>query len=114
MVLAWFTQVVVSIEMFYDMKQLMVDELVGCLHAAEERLDDKVDQIVDKAGQLLAEDEWLEKHKHRFHSDHKEGGGGSGGGSSKGKAAARFDGGMSGLVKLTSEGMPRWKGRCRN
>lgn len=40
---AWFTQVVVSIEMFYDLKTLTVDELVGRLRAVEERFDDKVD-----------------------------------------------------------------------
>jgi hypothetical protein len=86
---AWFIQVVVSIEMFYDMKQLMVDKLVGRLRAVKERLDDKVDQIIDKAGWLLlTEDKWFKKHKHHFHSNCKVGGGGSGGGSSKGKAAA--------------------------
>lgn len=49
----WFTQVVMSIEMFCDLRTLIVDELVGRLRAAEERFDDKVDQIVDKEGRLL-------------------------------------------------------------
>jgi hypothetical protein len=64
-----FNQVVVSIEMFCDMKTLSVEDLVGRLRAAEDRFEDKVEQITDKAGRLLlAEEEWLEKHKHRFHS----------------------------------------------
>ncbi|CAD6254091.1 unnamed protein product [Miscanthus lutarioriparius] len=88
-----FTPVVVSIKMFCDMKTMKVEELVGRLRAAEDRLDVKVEHIVDKTGQLLlAEEEWMEKHKHRFHAGPKEGGG----------------------VKLTSEGTPRRKGRCRN
>jgi len=87
-----FTQIVVSIEMFVDLKTLTVEELVGRLRAAEERFDDKIDQIVDKAGRLLlAEDDWREKHKHRFHPGNKAGGSGGGGVSSKGKAAARSD-----------------------
>lgn len=62
-----FMPVVVSIEMFCDTKKMTVDELVGRLRVAEDRLDDKVKQVVDKAGRLLlAEEEWMEKNKHRF------------------------------------------------
>jgi hypothetical protein len=63
---------------------------------------------------LLAEEDWLEKHKHHFQADSKEGGGGSSGGQPKGKQLARSDGGTSSIVKLTSEGTPRQKGRCHN
>ncbi|XP_066354990.1 uncharacterized protein [Miscanthus floridulus] len=74
-----FTQIMVSIEMFVDLKTLIVEELVGRLWAAEERFDEKVDQIVDKVGWLmLAEEDWLEKHKHRFHPGNKAGGSGEG------------------------------------
>jgi hypothetical protein len=117
----------VSIEMFCDLKKMTMEELVGRLRAAEERLDDNVEQTADKMGRLLlAEEDWLEKHKHRFSQGPKEGGnncsggGGSGsgfggrGGHQKGKAPARSDGGNSEGVKLTSEGTPRRKGRCRN
>jgi len=115
MVPSRFNQVVVSIEMFCDVKKMTVDELVGRLWAAEDRLDKKVEQIIDKAGRLLlAEEDWLEKHKHRFHAGSKEGGGGASAGHSKGKAAACSDGGTSGAVKLTSEGTPRRKGCCHN
>ena len=112
---SWFSQIVVSIEMFVDLKTLTVEELVGRLRAMEERFDDKIDQIVDKAGRLLlAEEVWLEKHKHRFHPGNKAGGSGGGGVSSKGKAIARSDGGASGQIRLTSMGTPGRKGRCRN
>jgi hypothetical protein len=112
---ARFTQVVVTIEMFCDLKQLSVDELVGRLRAAEDRFDDKVEHLVDKAGRLLlAEEDWLEKNKHRLRSGYKDGGGDSGAGSSKGKSPAHHDGNASGPVKLTSQGTPRRKGRCRN
>jgi len=113
---AHFTSVIVSIEMFCDLKKLSVEELIGHLRAAEERLDEKVEEITDKAGRLLlAEEEWLEKHKHRFQVGSKESGGSShGGGSAKNKTVAHSDGGASGLVKLTSEGTPRRKGRCQN
>lgn len=53
---------------------------------------------------LLAEDDWLEKHKHHFHPGHKQGGGKTGAGSSKGKAVAHPDGGAPDQVKLTSLG----------
>lgn len=86
--------VVVSIKMFCDTKTMLVDELVGRLRAAEDQLDEKVEQITDKAGRLLlAKEDWLEKHKHRSHSGTKDGGGGSSGGHGKGKAEARHDGG---------------------
>jgi hypothetical protein len=110
-----FTQVVVSIEMFCDMKQLTVDELVGRLRAAKDRLEDKVEQIVDKVGRLLlAEEEWLERNKHRLRSNNSKEGGGHPGGVFKNKATARPDGESSESRKLTSEGTPRRKGRCRN
>ena len=38
-----FTSVVVSIEMFCDLKKLTMEELMGRLRAAEERLDEKVE-----------------------------------------------------------------------
>jgi hypothetical protein len=100
------------------MKTLTVEEVVGRLRAAKDRMEDsaaKVDQITDKAGRLLlAEEDWIAKHKHRFQSgSSKEGGGG--GGQSKGKPRSDA-GGSSGSagIKLTSEGTPRRKGRCRN
>ncbi|XP_066380694.1 uncharacterized protein [Miscanthus floridulus] len=121
-----FHSVVVSIEMFRDLKKLTVEELIGHLRAAEERFDEKVEQITDKAERLLlAEEDWLEKHKHRFQADRKDGGGsGSSGGSTgatsgsaghwKAKSVAHSDGSGSGSGRLTSEGTPRRKGRYHN
>jgi hypothetical protein len=107
--------VVVSLEMFVDLKTLTVEELIGRLRAAEERFDDKTEAITDKMGRLMmAEEDWIEKHKHRFTSGSKPEGSGAGGGAPKYKAVARSDGGASKPVKLTSEGTPRRKGRCRN
>jgi hypothetical protein len=99
---ARFTQIVVTIEMFCDLKQLSVDELVGRLRVAEERFDDKVEHLVDKMGRLLAEDDWLEKNKHRLRSSYKDNGGDTSTGSSKGKSSAHRDGNVTGQVKLTS------------
>lgn len=65
-----FNQIVVSIEMFCDVKTLLVEDLVGRLRVADDRLVDKVERITDKAGcLLLAEEDWLEKYKHRFQSN---------------------------------------------
>ncbi|CAD6213509.1 unnamed protein product [Miscanthus lutarioriparius] len=103
-----FHSVVISIEMFCDLKKLMVEELIGHLRAAEERFEEKVEQITDKAGRLLlAEEDWLEKHKHHFQADRKDGGGSGSGGGSTGATS-----GSAG--KLTFEGTPRWKGCCHN
>jgi hypothetical protein len=52
-----FSQIAVSIEMFCDTKTLSVDDLVGRPRAAEDRFDDKVEQITDKAGHLLLSEE---------------------------------------------------------
>jgi cell fate (sporulation/competence/biofilm development) regulator YlbF (YheA/YmcA/DUF963 family) len=115
------TPVVVSIEMFCDIKTMTVEELVGRLRAAEDHMEAKMDQVTDKLGRLLlAEEDWMAKHKNRLQSTpSKEGSsGGGGGGQYKGKSPMKRDGGGGsggqGTVKLTSEGTPRRKGRCRN
>lgn len=113
-----FNQVAVSIEMFCDVKTLLVEDLVGHLRAAEDRFEDKVEQITDKAGRLLLEEEeWLEKYKHHFQANSTKEGGSGGSSQWKGTTPHRSDGGGSGssnAVKLTSEGTPRRKGRCQN
>ncbi|XP_066351427.1 uncharacterized protein [Miscanthus floridulus] len=88
----------------------------GRLRAAEERFDDKIDNITDKAGRLLlAEEDWLEKNQHRLCTAQKEGDGSGGSTQAKNKQpAACPEGGGAGGVKLTSMGMPRRKGWCRN
>ena len=49
--------IVVSIEMFLNLKEITVDELIGRLRAAEDRLNEKVEQVTDKAGRLLLAEE---------------------------------------------------------
>ena len=56
-----FSPIAVFIEMSCNTKNMTVEELVGCLQAAEECLDNTIERITDKAGHLmLAEEEWLE------------------------------------------------------
>jgi hypothetical protein len=108
-----FTPVVVSIEMFCDTKTMKVKELVGRLRAADDRLSGQTEQVTDSMGRLmLAEEDWMEKHKHRFRAAPiKEGGGNSSGAQSKNKQpTAHSEGGGSGSVKLMSQGTPWRKG----
>jgi hypothetical protein len=113
-----FNQVAVSIEMFCDTKTLTVEDLVGRLHAAEDRFENNLDHVTDKAGRLLlAEEDWLEKHKHRFQANTNKDSGSNASSQWKAKASHRSDGGSSSSSnkgKLTSQGTPRRKGRCRN
>jgi hypothetical protein len=78
------------------MKDLIVEDLVGRLRAAEDRLEDKVDHITDKTGRLLlAEEDWLEKHKHHFQSSSNKDSSSSDSCQWKPKAPHRSDGGSS-------------------
>jgi hypothetical protein len=52
-----FTQIVVSIEVFCNLKDLTIDELIRRLRAAEDRFDENVDHAVDKMGRLLLAEE---------------------------------------------------------
>ncbi|CAD6237326.1 unnamed protein product [Miscanthus lutarioriparius] len=115
------TPVVVSIEMFCDLKTMTVEELVGRLRAAEDRMEAKMDPVTDKMGRLLlAEEDWMAKHKIKPQSLlSKEGSsGGGGGGQYKGKSPMKREGaaadGGQGTVKLTSEGTPGGKAGAMN
>lgn len=104
--------------MFCDVKTLSVEDLVGRLRAAEDRFEDKLEQVTDKAGRLLlAEEEWLEKHKQRFQSNSHKNSNSGGTNQWKAKVSNKSEGASSSTphkVKLTSQGTPRRKGRCRN
>jgi hypothetical protein len=104
--------------MFCDLKSLTVEDLVGRLRAAEDRLEDNVQQITDKVVRLLlADEEWLEKHKHRFQAPSLKENNGGGNNQWKAKVSHRGNEGSSGSsnkIKLTSQGTPRRKGRCCN
>ncbi|CAD6224022.1 unnamed protein product [Miscanthus lutarioriparius] len=65
-----YNQVAVTTEMFYDLKTLSVEELVGRLRAAEDRFEPTVEEVTNKQGQLMmTEDDWAAKHKARMMTD---------------------------------------------
>ena len=109
-----FSQIGVSIETLLDVNSMTIEDLVGRLKAAEDRLD--VDTVTERAGRLLlSEEEWLSKYRHRLTPEGSSSGFGEkkNGGSGKQKGGARGDK-KEPVVKFTSEGTPRRKGRCRN
>jgi hypothetical protein len=111
-----YNQIAVSIEMLLNINTLTVEELVGRLRAAEDRLD--VDTVAEKTKKLyLSEDQWLAKYRHRLAPEGSSSG--SGGDRQGGFSPAKPKNTSQGdkkepVVKLTSEGTPRRKGRCRN
>jgi hypothetical protein len=109
-----FSQIGVSIETLLDVNTMTIEDLVGRLKAAKDWLD--VDSVTERAGRLLlSEEEWLSKYRHRLTPEGSSSGSGEKktGGSGKQKGGARGDK-KEPVVKFTSEGTPRRKGRCRN
>jgi len=108
---------VISIETLLDLKTLTIEELVGRLNMAEDRLS--LETIIDKTQKLmLSEEDWEAKNCYRLMSDPsllagsekkwwKPKGGGSG-------ARGDCGGKKEYSPKYTSEGTPRRKGHCRN
>lgn len=108
-----YSQIAVSIEMLLDLKTLTVENLVGRLKAAEDRIE--IDSITEK-GHLMLSEEWLSKYRHRLTPESSSIGrskrqGGSN--HAKSKGGQRNDK-KDHVVKITSKGTPRQKGRCRN
>ncbi|XP_066344153.1 uncharacterized protein [Miscanthus floridulus] len=110
-----YSQIAVSIKTLLDVNTLAVEDLVGRLRTAEDRID--VDTITEKSERLmLSEDEWLSKYRHWLMPESSSRGGGERQGGFtpvKSKNAGRGEK-KEPVVKLTSEGMSRRKGRCRN
>jgi hypothetical protein len=109
-----YNQVVVMIDMFYDMKMLSIEELMGCLWVAKDHFEPSVEQVTKKAGRLLlTTKDWATKNKSRMLSDSSSSSGGKGGGQSgkKEKSKARNDTCDSG-VKLMLMDTPCRKGNC--
>ena len=115
-----YQSVAISIETLLDLKTLTIEELVGRLKMAEDRLG--IEAVTQKTGQLmLTEDDFLAKYRHRlipesssssggdkkYGKPGKNGGGGGGGRGDRGEKKEP-------VVKLTTMGTPRRKGRCRN
>jgi len=113
-----YAQIAISIETLLDLKTLSIEELVGRLKMAEDRL--MIDTIIDKSQKLLlSEEDWEAKNRYRLMPDPNSSYGGDR------KAWKQKNGGGSGArgdrgnkkeqpPKFTSEGTPRRKGRCRN
>jgi hypothetical protein len=109
-----YSQIAVSIEMLLDLKTLTVENLVGRLKAAEDRIE--IDSITEKTGHLMLSEEWLSKYHHRLTPESSSIGGSKRQGGSnhaKSKGGQRNDK-KDHVVKITSKGTPRQKGRCRN
>jgi hypothetical protein len=111
-----YNQIAVSIETLLNINNLTVEELVGRLRAAEDRLN--ADTIVEKTEKLfLSEDQWFAKYRHRLAPEGSTSGnrGDRQGGFTQAKPKNMSQGDKKEpIVKLTSEGTPRHKGRCRN
>jgi hypothetical protein len=59
-----YAQIAISIETLLDLKTLTVEELVGRLRMAEDRI--KVKTVTDKTGRLLlTEEDWVSRNRHR-------------------------------------------------
>jgi hypothetical protein len=78
-----YNQVAVTIEMFCDLKTLTMEELVGRLRAAEARFEPVVEEVTNKAGDLMmTEADWAAKNKPRMMADGSSSTGKGGGGNS--------------------------------
>lgn len=62
-----YSQVAVMIEMFYELKTMSIEELVGRLRAAEDRFEPTMEQVTDNIGcLLLTKEEWATRNKSRM------------------------------------------------
>lgn len=115
-VLPRYSQVAVAIELTKELKTLTIEELVGHLRAAEERLEPSVELVTEKTSKLLlTEEEWVERNKLRMVSESSMSGTkGNGGGGNYGKKEKHWKrkntGGRDGRNPDT--GAPCRKGKC--
>lgn len=60
-----YTQIAISIETMLDLKAVSLEDLVGRLRLAEDRMEQE--SVTDKAGKLLlTEEEWASRNRHRL------------------------------------------------
>lgn len=110
-----YAQIAISIKILLDLKTLTVEELVDRLRMAEDQI--RIETVTDKVGRLLlTEDGWASRNRYRLLSESASS---SGGEKKLGYNLGKLKNGRHGdkkdsPVKLTSEGTPRRKGRCRN
>jgi hypothetical protein len=115
-----YAQIAISIETLLDLKSLTLEELVGRLRMAEDRME--MESVTEKTRKLmLTEEEWVSKNRHRLLPEPSSTGGGekrNGFNPAKHKGVARDGGGRGDrkepVIKFTSEGTLRRNGRCRN
>jgi hypothetical protein len=116
-----YNQIAVAIEMFCNLDELTVEELIGRLKATEDRFEPWMQKVTEKTGNLLLmEDEWAARNRSRMMQETSSSSGQKGGG---GRGFVRKDkNGARGKQtrdfgeknqNLTSMGTPRRKGRCR-
>jgi hypothetical protein len=117
---ACYNQVAVTIEMFYDLKTLTVEDLVGRLRAAKDRFEPTTDQVTDKAKSqlLLTEEEWMAKNRSRMvNTDTSSSSGKSGGNYVKkdkqGVRSGKQDRDRRDSACHPSTGTPRRERRCK-
>jgi hypothetical protein len=113
-----YTQIAISIETLLDLKAVSLEDLVGRLRLAEDRME--LESVTDKAGKLLlTEEEWASRNRHRLVTESSSSrGGDKKSGHYRPKNSGRGDSGHGEKkepgIKLTSEGTPRRKGFCKN
>jgi hypothetical protein len=114
-----YNQVAVTIEMFCDLKTLTIEDLVGRLRAAEDRLEPSTEQAAEKGkSTLLLTEEWLARNKSRMVGSDSSSQGGKGGSHhvKKNKAGPQPGGDKTDRDKRNchpSSGTPRRNGRCK-
>ena len=116
-----YNQVAVTIEMFCDLKTLTIEDLVGRLRAAEDRLEPSTEQVAEKMkSSLLLTEEWATRNKSRMVGSESSSQGSKGGSYyvKKNKPGVRPGGGKNDRDKRDSgchpsTGTPRRNGRCR-
>jgi hypothetical protein len=115
-----YNEIALAIEMFCDLDELTVEELIGRLKAAEDRFEASMEKVTEKTGNLLlTEDEWAARNRSRMIQETSSSSGQKGGSgrdfvrkdknSARGKQTRDFG---ERNQNLTLMGTPRRKGRC--
>jgi hypothetical protein len=108
-----FSQITALIETLLDVNTMLVEDLVSRLKSSEDRI--VVEEITEQTGCLmLMQEEWPSKYHHCLHGESSSTSGGDRAGGSNPAKQKSGGGKKDPVVKLTTEGAPRRKGRCRN
>lgn len=105
-----YSQITISIETLLDRIMLTVEELVGWLKKAEDRLDTEV--VTEKASKILLIEEWVPKNQYMPKSTSPVGGEKKNW-RPKGWGRGYRDNKKEPVTKMACEGTPRRKGQCR-